>query len=117
MGTRSVDDMKRIWIPQVIASGMLLWALNPGNPYGYYILLRWVSCGVFAYLALQAFAREKQGWTWALGITALVYNPILRVHLTKEIWRVVNVITIAIAVASIFTVKKDDNAETTKKKN
>jgi len=84
---------------------MLLWALNPDNPYGYYILLRWVSCGVFAFLASKALGAEQQGWVWMLGITAAVYNPIFRVHLTREIWSVVNVSTIAIAVASVFALK------------
>jgi hypothetical protein len=83
---------------------MLLWALHPDNPYGYYILLRWVCCGVFAYLAFKAFAQEQQGWAWVLGITAGVYNPIIRVHLTREIWSVVNIITIGIAVASVFAI-------------
>jgi hypothetical protein len=94
--------MKRIWVPQLIASLMLLWALNPHNPYGYYILLRWVCCGVFAYLTFKVFDKERHGWVWVLGITAAVYNPIIRVHLTREIWSVVNVLTIGIAVASVF---------------
>lgn len=103
--------MRRIWIPQVIASLMLFWALNPTNPYGYYILLRWVCCGIFAYLAFRAFEYEKQGWVWILGITALVYNPIFRVHLNRQLWTIINVVTIGIAVASIlaFKVKNDKN--------
>jgi len=99
--------MKRIWIPQVVASAMLLWALSPDNPYGYYILLRWVCCGIFAYLAFQAFEQEKQGWVWILGITAAFYNPIIRVHLTREIWSVINVVTIGIAAASVFAIKNE----------
>jgi len=105
----NVKEMKRIWIPQLIVSLMLLWALNPDNPYGYYILLRWVCCGVFAYLALNAFRQQQERWVWVLGITAGVYNPILRVHLTREIWSVVNVITIGIAVASVFGIKFRDD--------
>ena len=97
--------MTRIWIPQLIAIAMLLWALNPDNPYGYYILLRWVCCGVFAYLTVQELRIKNEGWTWVLGITAVVYNPIIRVHLTREIWSVINVVTIAIAIASIFLMK------------
>ncbi len=46
--------MKRNWLPQAIASGMLLWALYPGNPSGYYTLLHWVCCGILIYLAYQA---------------------------------------------------------------
>ncbi len=92
---------------------MLIWALNPDNPYGYYILLRWVCCGIFAYLAFQALEIEKQGWVWVLGITALVYNPIIRVHLNRELWSIINVVTIGIALVSIFALKvknkKDNN--------
>jgi hypothetical protein len=39
------------WAPQIIATAALLWALNPGNPYGYYIFLRWLCFGVFAHVA------------------------------------------------------------------
>ncbi len=98
--------MKTIWIPQTVASVMLLWALNPENPYGYYILLRWVCCGVFAYLVFQAVDQEKQAWVCVLGITALIYNPIFRVHLNRELWSIINVVTIVIGVLSIFALKE-----------
>jgi uncharacterized membrane protein YwzB len=86
---------------------MLLWALYPGNPYGYYVLLRWVCCAAFAYLALQALSLEKQGWVWVLGITAVVYNPVVRIHLNREIWSVVNVITICIAWSAALVLKTE----------
>ena len=100
--------MKKVWIPQVIVILMLLWALNPLNPYGCYILLRWVCCAVFVYLAIQAWNIEKQGWVWILGVTAAIYNPILRIHSTREMWSIVNLITIGLAVASIFVLKSDE---------
>jgi len=97
--------MKRIWIPQAIAGVMLLWALNPENPYGYYILLRWVCCAAFTHLALKAHAQEKERWVWVLGVTAVIYNPIIRIHLTREVWSAVNVATLIVAVLSIFVVR------------
>jgi len=110
--------MRKIWVPQLTISLMLLWALNPGNPYGYYILLRLVCCTAFVYLALQAFNQEKQGWVWVLAITAVIYNPIIRIHLTREIWLVINVITIGIAVASVFALKtSQDKSEPPDKKS
>ena len=96
-----------IWIPQVVAIGMLFWALNPDNPYGYYVLLRWVCCGIFAYLAFQALERDIRDWVWILGITALIYNPIFSVHLTRGIWEMVNIATIVIAITSIFMFRKE----------
>jgi hypothetical protein len=97
--------MKRIWIPQAIAGVMLLWALNPENPYGYYIVLRWVCCAAFTYLALKALAQGKEGWVWVLGIMAVIYNPIIRIHLTRDIWSAVNIVTLIIAVLSIFVIR------------
>lgn len=99
------DTMKRIWIPQVIVSVMLLWALNPNNPYSYYILLRWVCCGVFAYLAVKAYKQGHEDWVWVLGFIAALYNPIFRVHFVRSIWSVINVITIGIAATSVFIYK------------
>ncbi len=97
--------MKRIWIPQAIVAPMLLWALYPENPYGYYILLRWICCAAFAYLAFEAYEQENQGWVWTLGVTAAIYNPIIPVHLTREIWSVINIATVVVAIASIFVLR------------
>jgi len=97
--------VKRIWIPQAIAGVMLLWALNPENPYGYYILLRWVCCAAFTYLALKAHAQGKDGWVWVLGVMAVIYNPIIRIHLTREIWSVINIATLIPTVLSIYVVR------------
>jgi flagellar basal body-associated protein FliL len=73
----NMDKKKKIWIPQIIAVLMLVIALNPENPYGYYVLLRIVCCGVFGYLAVMAYSQEKKEWTWILWITAFIYNQIL----------------------------------------
>ena len=100
--------MKKIWLPQAIAGVMLVWALNPANPYGYYILLRIVCCAICAYLALAAASTEKTNWTWTLGVFAVIYNPIIRIHLTREIWSVVNVITIVILAVSIAQLEKKE---------
>ena len=53
----------------------------------------------------------KNGWVWVLGVTAAIYNPILRVHATREIWSVVNLVTIGLAIASIFVLKSDEAEE------
>lgn len=94
--------MRKIWIPQAIVSAVLLWALYPKNPYAYYILLRWICCGIFGYLTVHALEKERRGWAWTLGVTALIYNPILRVHLTRELWSIVNIATMGIAIVSII---------------
>lgn len=98
-------EMKRIWIPQAITIIMLIIALNPANPYGYYILLRLVCCSAYVYLTLKSLELEKEGWPWVLGVTAIVYNPIIRIHLTRDIWVIINLISIGISIASIVVMK------------
>lgn len=90
---------------------MLLVALNPGNPYGYYVLMRWVICGLFAFLAFQALKQNRKEWFWILGISAAIYNPFIRIHLGREIWSVVNIVTVGIVVTSIFKLKGDESNE------
>ena len=98
---------KRMWIPQLIAVVMLLIALNPSNPYGYYTFLRFVCCAVFAYLAFLAFEQKKHLFAWLLVVTAIVYNPIIRVQLTRDIWTVVNMVTIIIAIVAAIFLKRE----------
>ena len=93
-------------MPQIIGVAMLLWALNPENPYGYYMLLRVVICAVFAFLAFRAFESNNGIWVWIFGVIAVTYNPILRIHLTREIWAAVNVVTIAFLGVSPVVLRK-----------
>jgi len=99
---------------------MLLWAMTPIPPYRYYTLLRFVCCGVFALLAYEAVDQGKKKWGWILGITALIYNPIFRVHLYRELWSIINVITIGTAIVSIYVLKMNimvDKVESLDSKN
>ena len=93
-------------IAQIVGVVMLAWALVPANPYGYYILLRIVLCGIFVFLAVKAHELKQVGWVWVLAIGAVVYNPIVPVHLNREIWSVVNLVTIALLIATVFALRK-----------
>jgi hypothetical protein len=97
---------KELWIPQAVAGVMLLWALYPGNPYGYYILLRWVVCPCFICAALQAFRQGKKNMIWVLGVTAAIYNPLISLHLTRELWSVLNLAGIGVGVWSVVVFKR-----------
>jgi len=53
-------------------------------------------------------------WAWVFGTAAGIYNPILRVHLNRPIWSVVNVLTIAVLIVSVvddFKKRKRINSE------
>jgi len=99
------SEIKKIWIPQAITGIMLAWAMNPANPYGYYILLRIVCCATCAYLAVVAVRNGKTQWGWVFGVFAVIYNPVFSVHLTREIWSVINLVTIAVLAVSAYQFK------------
>ena len=77
-------------IAKLIAATMLIAALAK-FPYAYYILMRWIVCGVATHSAYQAVECHKNGWAWALGLVALVFNPIIPVHLGRDLWAVIDI--------------------------
>ena len=63
-------------------------------PYGYYQFLRVFVffAGIFVGVVLrQSSDGTKQNLSWALFATALIFNPLLPVHLPREIWSVLNI--------------------------
>lgn len=88
-------------IPAYVAIAMLLWALVPTNPYGYYMLLRVAVCGVGVYLAYEAVVAERGGLAWLLGGMAALYNPFVPVHLNREVWTILNIATIGLLLAAV----------------
>lgn len=86
--------------------GLLLWALIPDNPYGYYLVMRWIVSAVFLYLAISAHEERRASWAWVWAVTAGIYNPIVPVHATRELWSIVNVITIGLVIFRMLVTRK-----------
>ena len=61
--------------------------------YGYYMLLRLVVCGVFAFAAFIAFGRKHKVLPWVYGFLAVVFNPILKIYFLKETWAMVDILS------------------------
>ena len=68
-----------------IAAGLLFVAMLP-LPYGYYLLLRIIACGVFVSSAFITYNRDEKISPWVFIILAIVFNPIIKIHFQKEIW-------------------------------
>ena len=76
-------------VAKLIAVGMLLGTLSH-PPYGYYNLLRFVVCGVAGYAAFRASEIGKKGWGLTFVVVALLFNPVIPVHLGREAWVLVD---------------------------
>ena len=82
---------KLLWLAPI---ALLLTALL-SLPYFYYQLMRWAICGCAAYLAYNDYKKNGCGFlTVAFIVIAIVYNPIEPIHLFREAWVVINVITL-----------------------
>jgi len=99
-----------IWFPAILACVGLLWALNPDNPYGYYLFLRWLVCPACLYIAARSHRESMTGWTWIFAVLAVMYNPFLRVSLTREFWSIVNILTVIIILGGSIKLGKRNRA-------
>ena len=70
-------------------------------PYGYYQLLRLVVAAASAFIAVAAWQRGLHVAVIAFGLLALTYNPVVPLHLKREIWEQVNIGTAAIFLVAL----------------
>jgi len=102
-----VNERIRILKPlNAIMIVMLGIALLPIRWYGYYILLKFVVCGGCAFLAANAYDDGRKHLVWFLGGLAVLYNPIIRFPLGRELWMVINILTIIVLIAAMRSLKK-----------
>jgi len=83
----------------VFAILLLLIALRK-NPYSYYIFLRWVLMIYFIGHIIWNSKRKYLLYIWIIGL--ITYNPMFPIHSTREIWTIINIITIAIILFLMF---------------
>jgi hypothetical protein len=88
-------------IPLISAALMSLVAMMPGMPYSYFMLLRIVMCGVMLVAAWGAYERKKIRLSWICVIVAILFNPVLKVHLTRECWWWLDVVAAAWCMALV----------------
>ena len=76
--------------PAIYITACLLFVGMLPLPYGYYMLLRFIACGIFAWAAFIAFDKNENTIPWILVILAITFNPIFKIHFPKEMWVVIN---------------------------
>ena len=76
--------------PIYIISALLFLGAVP-LPYGYYMLLRIAACGLFIWAAVITYEKQSLYLPWVFGLLALLFNPIIKIHLPKELWAAIDV--------------------------
>ncbi|MCX5633326.1 MAG: hypothetical protein NTW93_06615 [Phycisphaerae bacterium] len=95
-------------IPSLLVVAMLLLALAD-LPYGYYQLLRFVVCGVAVYIAYMAYTWQKMWAVWLFAFIAILFNPLVPIHFSRELWQVLDFICAILFIVSLFVVHLPTN--------
>lgn len=72
-------------------------------PYGIYVFIRIIGTIAFAYLAYESWRQEHELLPWAYGAAAILFNPIIPIHLSKTLWTVID---LAAAAVIFFSTEK-----------
>lgn len=87
----------------LIPAAFLIVATMP-LPYGYYTLLRLIVTIAGVFFAWSEFQTHQRLTVWVLlfGFLALLFNPVIPVHLNREMWFVLDLGAAAIFIACWF---------------
>ena len=92
-------------VPSIVSASLLLGALVD-LPYGYFLFLRLVVCFSASFVAYKAYEWKKIWATWLFGFIALLFNPLVIIHLSREIWMPIDIVCAAFFIVSIILFKE-----------
>jgi len=86
----------------IILSIIMLFGAIAEWPYGYYILLRWITCITSILVVLQAFEKDIDWVKVLFIIIAILFNPLAPIHLSRSTWIPLDIVT---AILLIFAIR------------
>lgn len=89
----------------LISSIFLFLALFDGLPYGFFVLLRFVTTVSFLYMAFIFFSSKKQSLVFIFAGLAILFNPIFPFHLGRDVWIMVDLIVGIFSLAVLLLLK------------
>jgi hypothetical protein len=107
-----VDAPAGLWIPFVMSIIALFIAINANVSYDFFVLLRvlvfvtCIACGT----ALWKTNQKGTTWFWIMVSIAVIYNPLLPIHLKRETWELINLVTISVFCLLCFLIKSHRDA-------
>lgn len=71
-------------------------------PYGYYQLVRFLALVGFAILAYKSFEKQENTMTIIYVSLAILFQPLIKTSLGRELWNIVDVIVGIGLIGTIF---------------
>jgi len=77
----------------VILSIFMLFGAIAEWPYGYYILLRWITCITSILVTFKAFEKNNDWAKVVFIVISILFNPLAPIHLSRSTWIPIDIIT------------------------
>ncbi len=95
----------KVRIIQIVLAALLFLCLAP-MPYGYYELVRFVAMSGFVFLGYQFYKEKNEALCFVYLSLALLFQPFIKIALSREIWLMVDVVVaIFLVISVLFTAK------------
>jgi hypothetical protein len=97
LGRARLDLSKGLIFPLIASITTLFIAVFGDVPYDFFMLLRvlvFITCAIVAVGLFRIDAIAK--WFWIVVAIALLYNPLLPIHLHRSTWEWINIVTIPV---------------------
>lgn len=79
-------------------------------PYGYYQFVRFIGLIGFSILAFQANEQGKQTEMIVYGGLALLFQPLFKIALGREMWNIVDVVVAIGLLLTVFVKRKEKSS-------
>jgi len=101
--------VKSVRIALGVGAAALLLAIAPW-PHAYYVLLRFLVCGISIFAAYVAL-RERSALAFPFLLVGIVFNPIVPAHMARPFWIVTDLVVATGFLATVRLAPRLDAAK------
>ncbi len=92
-------------VPAIACVILLTLAAFGKWPYGFYMFLRFVTFGSAAYLVWASNELKRRVWVWLMGVTAVLFNPIIPIRMGRSIWSYLDLVAALLFGVSLLSIR------------
>ena len=85
----------------IILSIFMLFGAIAEWPYGYYTILRWITCIASIFVTFQAFEKNIDWAKVVFIVIAILFNPLAPIYFSRSIWIPIDIITVILFIFAI----------------
>ncbi len=93
-----------VWLSGAVVAANIIALAD--MPYGYYQLLRAVVTGYAIWVATCLEKRRDSALIWIFGLVVVLYNPIIKIHMTRGTHAFFNVLTAGLIAMELYLYRR-----------